>query len=72
MIFSSVPGVIMLWSGASLEAQHHLHLGAERLAVELDRLFAASIEHKIRLDRHRTLLPRGTPLSRPRPLAQRA
>src|SRR6185312_12544643 len=36
-----------------LEAREHLHLGAERLAVELDRLLAATVEEDIRLHDHR-------------------
>src|SRR5262245_59722789 len=33
---------------AFLIAHHHLDLGAERLLVELDRLFAAAVEEQIR------------------------
>src|SRR6516164_1419980 len=38
--------------GALLEAHHHEHLGADRLAVECDRLFATSVERQVGLDQH--------------------
>src|SRR6185295_6310502 len=37
-----------------LKSQHHVHLGAERLAVELNGLLAAPIEKQIRLN-HRNI-----------------
>ena len=38
--------------GAVLEAHEHRHLGAERAAVELDRLLAAAVEEQVGLDQH--------------------
>ena len=37
---------------AVLETHEHRHLGAERAAVELDRLLAAAIEEQVGLDLH--------------------
>jgi hypothetical protein len=52
MILSSLPGGHMpggCWLRALLEAHHHVDLGAERLLVELERLFAAAVEEQIGL-----------------------
>ena len=58
---SSEPGGTMPGggvSGLSLIAHQHRHLGAERLAVELDRLFAAAFEEQVRLDLHQNSFQR--------------
>src|SRR5208282_3572484 len=37
------------WFGIVLETHQHLHFGAERLAVEFNRLFTAPVEDQIQL-----------------------
>jgi len=36
--------------GTLLEAHQHLHLSAERVAIEIDRLLAAAAERQVGLD----------------------
>src|SRR5262249_24277176 len=38
--------------GVVLVAHEHEHLGAERLAIEIDSLFAPAVKEQIRLDLH--------------------
>jgi hypothetical protein len=45
--------------GAFLETHQHGGLGTERLAVELDRLFAASVKGQVRLDQHVSSFAKG-------------
>src|SRR5208282_2077687 len=43
---------LLIALGAVLEAHEHRHLGAERLAVELERLLGAAVEKQVGLDLH--------------------
>ena len=40
---------------AAIAAPHELHLGAQRLLVKLDRLFATTVKEQVGIDLHRNL-----------------
>jgi len=51
-LFSLPGGIVPSGQGSGLSFHHHADLGTKRLAVELDRLLAASVEEQVWLNLH--------------------